>query len=312
MNRRFREWMVRNCLATAANTLLFATLAGLFAQDASVEAPAVRPPRRGPTSVRGINRHEPKPIPGVGQLRGGYSPCLTADLKTIVFANWLSRKTEYDLYLATRDEVDEPFGPAERIEGAVTTWTDACPTLSADGLEIVYISADDADPKEMPKLLRATRPDLKSPFSQAQELPLPRIDAARQRLASPQFMDKLRLKFCLIESETVRTVRVASRPQDDAPFKTLELLPLQNPWPLWWVSADALRAYTGIDEGICLSYRDATDEEFGPIEVVVPANVVGKIDGPVWLAPQEDVVFYCSPGDQGRPDAGRHLMMVAF
>lgn len=38
---------------------------------------------------------------------------------------------------------------------------------------------------------------------------------------------------------------------------------------------------------------------------------VGKIDGPIWLAPQEDVVFFCSPG--GDPSGGsRRLMMVAF
>jgi hypothetical protein len=312
MKRCIQKSLLGGCLVAGA--LLPVTGERLSAQDGFIEAPAlaVRPPRRGPPSVRGLKLHEPKPIPGVGQLRAGYSPCLNADLKTIVFANWLSRKTEYDLYLATRDKADEPFGEAERIVGAVTAWTDAYPALLSDGLEIVYISADDAHPEKMPKLLHVTRPDLKSPFSQAEELPLPHVDLTRQRLSHPQFMDKLRLKFCLIESETVRTVRIASRPKADAPFKSLELLPLENPWPIWWISSDGLRAYTGINEGICLAYRKSTNDEFGPMEVVLPAKVVGTIDGPIWLAAQEDVVFYCSLGKPGQPDAGRHLMMVAF
>lgn len=272
---------------------------------------AVRPARKGPPSVRGLKLHEPQPVPGVGQLRRAYGPCLTADLKTIVFANWFARKTEYDLYLATRESVDEPFGPARLIDGAVTSWTDSWATLRPDGLELIYTSADDAHPTRMPKLMRSTRPDANSPFTQAEELPLPGVDARRWRVFNPQFVDKLRLKVCLIESDSVRTVRIATRPEEDSPFNTLALLPLENHWPLWWLSADGLRAYAGVDDGICMSYRKSPLDGFGPMEVVAPAKVVGKTDGPVWLPPQEDVVFYCSPGDD--PSGGsRHLMMVAF
>lgn len=308
-----RRWTAVTCFMMASSAVLVAPPAGASAQEPLTDVPALanRPPRRGPPSVRGLKLHEPTPIPGVGQLRRAFSPCLTADLKTIVFANWLGRKTEYDLYLATRSSVDEPFGPAGRIEGTVTPWTDAYPTLSADGLELIYLSADDAHPRTLPKLLRSTRPHSQAPFSQAKELPLAGIGASR-RLANPQLIDHLRLKVCVIDSETKRSVRVASRVQADAAFKSTKVLPLENPWPLWWISADGLRAYTGVDEGICISFRDSIDADFSPMEVVVPANVVGKIDGPIWLAPQEDVAFYCSPGIQGRPDAGRHLMMIAF
>lgn len=286
---------------------------GLFAQDAPVDPPAlaVRPPRKGPPLVRGLKLHEPRPIPGVGQLRRAFAPCLAADLKTIVFANWFSRKTEYDLYLATRESANEPFGPARLIDGAVTSFTDSWPALSPDGLELIYTSADDAHPTTMPKLMRSTRPDAKSPFSRAEEVPLPRVDTRRWRIFNPQFVDKLRLKVCLIESDTVRTVRLATRPKEQTPFETLELLPLENHWPLWWISSDKLRAYTGADTGICMAYRKSRLDEFGPMVVVVPAKVVGKIDGPIWLAPQEDIVCYCSPGDD--PSGGsRHLMMAAF
>lgn len=293
------------CLATAVGGFVL-WAGGLFAQETGSPALAVRPPRQGPPSVRGLELHAPLPVPGIGQLRGAYSPCLTADLKTLVFANWRSAKTGYDLYLATRESVDAPFGPAKRIEGTVTSWTDAYPALSPNGLDLVYVSSDDGHAEKKHKLMRSKRPDAESPFSQSEEFRLTRIDASRWRVASPQFLDDLQLKFCLIESETVRSVRIASRRNAREPFKTLELLPLENHWPIWWISSDGMRAYTGIDQGICLAYRNSPLDEFGPMHVIVPAKIIGKVDGPIWVAPQEDVLFYCSPTE------GRHLMMVAF
>lgn len=278
------------------------------------EAPvlSLRPSRRGPPSVPGLARFKPQPVPGVGCMLRAYSPCLSADLKTIVFANWFGRKTEYDLYLATRNAPDGPFGPVDQIEACVTPWTDAWPALSADGLELIFVSSDDAHPNTPPKLFRSRRPRLGAAFPEPEELSLPGIDASRMRLSNPQFVDSLRLKFCLIESPTTRTIRVASRADKHSPFKKVEKLPLENHWLLWWISADGLRAYAPIEEGIGMTYRESVDAEFGPIEVALPADVIGKIDGPIWLSPQEDVIFYCAPGEKGRPDGGRHLMVMAF
>jgi hypothetical protein len=148
MMRNFGKQFATAAMSTAASVLLFAMTGVALAQDVEVDPPtlAVRPPRKAP-SVPGLEKRKPQPVPGVGQLRRTYSPCLSADLKTIVFANWFERKTEYDLYIARRENVGEPFGKAERIESAVTPWTDAYPALSADGLELVYISVDDAHPR---------------------------------------------------------------------------------------------------------------------------------------------------------------------
>ncbi len=297
-------------LTMAASALALIWPGDLLAQ--LTEQSAAARPAQGLASVPGLKPGERKPIPGVGQLQRAYSPCLTADLKTIVFANWMNRKTEYDLYLATRNAVDEPFGPAERIEACVTPWTDANPALSADGLELIYVSSDDAHPQTPPKLLRSRRPKQGMPFGAPEELQISGISASRARFSNPQFIDSRRLKFCLIESEAFRTVRLASRADERAPFKTAETLPLDNHWPLWWISADGLRAYASVEEGIVLSARDSPEAPFAPMEVVIPTSVIGKIDGPIWLAPQEDVIFYCAPGEQGRPDGGRHLMMIAF
>jgi hypothetical protein len=233
-------------------------------------------------------------------------------LRTIIFANWKSRETEYDLYIAQRNVADEPFGPAKRIEACVTRWTDASPALSADGLELVYVSSDDAHPAMPPKLLYSRRSRREDEFSMPKELSFPGVDASRQRLSNPQFLDSRRLKFCLIESEAVRTVRLAVRADEGSPFKSAEVLPLDNHWLLWWVSADGLRAYASVEEGIGLAYRDSPDAPFGTMEIAIPAKVIGKVDGPIWVTPQEDAIFYCAPGEKGRPDAGRHLMVIVF
>lgn len=300
------------CWALAAGAPM-ATIRVAAGQDSpAATALSARPPRGSAPSVPNLARLSPRLVPGVGQLQRAYSPCLTADLKTIVFANWMHRQTEYDLYIATRKAVDEPFGPAERIEACVTPWTDANPALSVDGLELVFVSSDDANPATPPKLLRSRCPKRGAPFGGPEEVKIPGVESSRSRFSNPQFIDARRLKFCLIESDALRTVRLAERADDRSPFKTLARLPMANHWPLWWISADGLRAYASVEAGIVLSVRQSAEAPFGPLETVIPASVIGKIDGPIWLAPQEDVIFYCAPGDEGRPDAGRHLMMIAF
>lgn len=312
-------WIKRGArLQTTASCSMLAALVLAIIHDAAAQDQAVEPavlsvrPPRGSASIPGLRPLKPTPVPGVGQLLRAYSPCLSADLKTIVFANWKSRETEYDLYIAKRAVVDQPFGPAERIEACVTRWTDASPALSADGLELIYVSSDDAHPATAPKLLRARRSQAKDEFSAPEELVLPGVDALQQRVSNPQFLDKHGLKFCLIESQAVRTVRLAGRADAEEPFKTAEMLPVDNPWPQWWISGDGLRAYASVEEGIGMAFREATSKPFGPMQIAIPAKVIGKTDGPIWLAPQEDAIFYCAPGEQGRPDAGRHLMMIAF
>lgn len=300
---------IPSVVAMAGLALLMAASApaGEKPSDTGKETSSPRMP-----TIPGLKPLTPQRIPGVGHLRGGNSPCLTADLKMIVFANWKDHATEYDLYQATRDKIERPFAAPTRIETTVTPWTEAYAALSADGLELVYISVDDLHPEKMPKLCRSIRSDRKLPFGRTSELSLPAIDAARRRLSNPQFIDHQRLKLCLIESPAVRTVLTAARGKAGAPFETIDVLPLVNHWPLWWLSADGLRAYANTEQGICVSVRGSPDARFGAMTVVVPPQVTGMVDGPIWLPPQEDVVFYCSAGADPKPGDWRNLWMVAF
>lgn len=279
---------------------------------AAPAALAVRPARPLVPSVPGLEPLTPRLVLGLERLQGAFSPCLTADLKTIVFANWKSRKTEYDLYLAARDSVGEPFDKPQLIEACVSPWTEAFPALSADGLELIYVSVDDAHPSVAPKLLRATRMNSGSPFSKPSELTLPGLDGVHQRLSSPQLIDVRRLKVNMVGPGDDRSVRVATRSGPGAAYIALDVLPMGNAWPLWWIAADALRAYGATPDGLCLCHRKSFDETFGAPEVVASSKRLGAMDGPVWLVPHEDVVFYCS-GGPGKPRGeSRYLWMAAF
>ena len=78
--------------------------------------------------IAGRNRNVP--LPGFEGLENAYSPCLSADLKTIVFGHLTDGKTWFDLYIATRDKVEEPFGPPRLLLGCQSDELDAYPALS--------------------------------------------------------------------------------------------------------------------------------------------------------------------------------------
>lgn len=87
---------MKYCRSTLALLLWLLMGLAVASGDEETQAPAlaVRPPRKGPPALRGLKLHKPQPIPGVGQLRRAFAPCLTADLKTIVFANWFDTFVE--------------------------------------------------------------------------------------------------------------------------------------------------------------------------------------------------------------------------
>ena len=92
-------------------------------------------------------------------------------------------------------------------------------------------------------------------------------------------------------------------------------MPFVNTWPQWFVVPSGLRAFHGAPDGLYVTARDSVQSGF-PAEVrILDASVTGPIDGPIWVTPQEDVVFYVSPGPGLEPgpydmDKGRKLWML--
>ena len=70
-------------------------------------------------------------------------------------------------------------------------------------------------------------------------------------------------------------------------------------------------------EGLFVAARPHVKGTFCEPVRFLEVSVTGPIDGPIWVAPQEDVVFYVSPGPGKKPglgpgDKGRKLWMLRF
>jgi hypothetical protein len=275
----------------------------------------IRAARPQVPSVPGLKEGKPAQIPGLEAIDPGYSPCLSPDLKTIVYAAMPDLVTFYDLYVATRDDVTKPFGPPKLIRSCQSRQADVSPTLSPDGWELIF-----AREGPRPQFFHATRESASAEFGAPKLLKIPGYEPAKkQRVERPQFLDPLHIIFCFVDVESnVRKMVVAERSRPEGPFGPPQRMPsLSNAWPPWFLSANGLRAYYGTEEGLFVAARPHPDATFGEPIKILEASVTGPLDGLIWVAPQEDVVFYVSPGPGKKPglgpgDKGRKLWMVRF
>jgi hypothetical protein len=99
-------------------------------------------------------------------------PHLTADGLTIYFASnriWIGSMGALDIWVATRPDLDSPFGSPRNVVELNSTGTDASPSLTADGLTIYFHSDRPGGAGDM-DLWVATRPDTSSPFGTPENL----------------------------------------------------------------------------------------------------------------------------------------------
>ena len=119
--------------------------------------------------------------------------------------------------------------------------------------------------------------------------------------------------FAVIPSgEDRRTIFRTSRAQRGEEFAAFEPVEFPDGRPPYFVSPDGLRAYFGSPEGLYLAVRVTVHKTFRNPVLFVRASACGPIEGPVWLTPAEDVVFYCSPGPGQAPGSARRMWMMQF
>jgi hypothetical protein len=104
----------------------------------------------------------PQPLTALNSAQDDSDPELRADALEIVFHSNRQGTTGYDLYHSVRATTAEPFPPAVLLGNVNTMGDEIGPSLSADGLTLLYSDGFD--------IYYATRPDIAAPFTSGQPL----------------------------------------------------------------------------------------------------------------------------------------------
>jgi len=115
----------------------------------------------------------PALVPGMNIAVPGrdFEPRLSPDELTVYFARVTLTTTPpwgYDLYVATRSSVSDPFGEAVRLDELDTPAIEADPFISADGLTLFFAS-DRGRASQNTRIFFAMRSSLLDSFSSSQE-----------------------------------------------------------------------------------------------------------------------------------------------
>ena len=273
------------------------------------------PPRPKVPSVPGLKKQKPKLVPGLEHMDPAFSPTLTGDLRTIAFGHmgyWTDKedwRNGYDLFTATRADVSRPFGELQRIQSTSSRDLEAYPTLSPDGRELVFVRSD-----KLPRLFCTARDSTSSPFGEVEPWTVSKLEPTKtQRVQRPQFVSDLSVAFFLVSTDGQdRSIWTVERSAPRGKFEAPRQFPISNLWPSYFIMEGGLRAYFGSPKGIFIVARSSKDEPFGEGVPLINADVAGPIEGTIWVAPQEDVIFYCSPGPGEKPGSARRLWMIRF
>ncbi|MGO8752628.1 MAG: DUF4339 domain-containing protein [Thermoguttaceae bacterium] len=278
----------------------------------------IRPPRREGTAVErvfpgphppsllpGLSLRAPQLVPGLEDIEPAFTPTLTADMRTVVFSAKCDPGNDYDLFEATREDVSRPFGRPRLIEWCASPAMDAWPSLASDGLELVFLRKTNP-----PALWRATRQTRRDPFDAPQAVILPQAEIASRELGPAQWLDSLHFLVRTTYASWNLSLRIAERTRADGPFGSLRRIRFYNPLPIYFLSADRLRAYAGGPNGIFLTARASEDAEFDEGTIIASDSLTGPIDDQIWVSPQEDLIVYCSPGPGNKPGSARKLWII--
>jgi hypothetical protein len=270
-----------------------------------VHKPVSRPKRPQVPTLANVRKGHRVPLPGFETVETAFSPTLTADLKTIVYAK-MHGKSGYDLFIATRNDVNKPFENHKRIAACSSAETDAFATMSPDGLDLVFMRSD-----AHPRLFHSTRNSTTASFGPPGPVEIANFDSELIEGFLPQLISDLDLIF-LIHSDVVGGVEFlqASRKSRDDVFKTPRPVLFADPTPPYRMTSDLLRAYFGWKNGIWMTSRRSLTELFDPSHAEIPAEVTGEIDGPIYVSPQEDIFIFCGPTPGKKLGESRRLWVV--
>jgi len=303
-------------LALAATCVLWATRRPRGVKPRTIKPPrtdeatltAIRARRPTPPTIPGLPERVPQLVPGLEGIDPAFTPCLTPDLRTIVFSSIGDQGTGYDLYEATRGDSSRPFDKPRLIQACVSPATDARPTLSPDGLELIFRRTT-----HPPQLWRTTPESRSSEFPTPQRLALPEREIAGRTLGPPQLVDRFHLLVTATHHESqVCSILLAKRPSQSSAFGSLRRVRFYHPARVYFLAADRLRAYAGGAEGLLVASRKSEEDGFDEGTLIAPASVTGPVEDQIWVAPREDLIVYSSPGPGQKIGTSRKLWAIRF
>jgi WD40 repeat protein len=248
------------------------------------------------------------PIPGFEKLTDCYSLCLSPDLKQIYFGRSVEPKTGMDLYVASRESVEEPFGTPVVIESTVSPETDAYPAISPDGLELYFVRSD-----ANPMIWVTRRTDPAAAFGKPEKWTICQEGDTTSRVGTPQVISADRVIFSRINPERGTREVWGCQRTSGTQFSNPELYSAPAGNPTVFFNPDGQRAYYGgVKEGFFLLWRPNLTAPLSAPDKLLNGEATGPIDGTIWVAPQEDALFYCSPGPGQSPGSGRKFWVIGF
>ena len=246
-------------------------------------------------------------IPGVGQWPWGKCPSLSRTLCQLVFLAPFEGANQ--IFLCSRQQLDEPFGTPEPILTDVEGAKDF-PSLSADGLELIFCRV--GEPIEV---WHTRRPALDAAFEAPQKLQLTGLETEGLHLDGCRWCGPNAIQLCTGDSGyTFRKQFIVARKSASDSFELNEQLPFANPWLRYAVTKKRNRAYVITESGILLTARRDLPSQFITPEVLVSKEITGPVDEQayVFIAPEEDVLFFMGPGAASTNWEDNRLWAVRF
>ena len=260
---------------------------------------AAMSPKPTVESIPGQRIAQARSIPGLESVNG-FAPTLNAKLTSIVYTAQSSEGTErhFDLWMARREQVTSSFQKSELIASCTTTDDETDPTLAPNGLELIFVRKSSTG---VTQLCRCVRESLGLSFNDPMAIEIPELPASETSLVeSPQIVsdggDLLFRVRSRVSIEAAAEYFICSRRGLDQPFEAARKLPVFVKDARHFVSSDGLRAFIARYHGFQLCSRPTSNAPFSPpapIERLSALNI-GRSEGPYWISPAEDFLFYCS------------------
>ena len=257
-----------------------------------MKAPTVDPP------TLDIPVGEAMLVPGLVTETSASSPSLSADMLKIAYLK--PTRGQDDLYIAERAAKDLPFQKPVKLKCSTPANEQFC-SLSADGTRLLFTIQGEAS-----KLHLALSSD---GFATSQPIQFEGLDVANDNVDNAEWLTVNTFKFATGDPKyTRRKQYVAELDSEPTMAHVKSEIPLQNSWPRMHFSADLKRGYFADKTGILITAAKAEMDEFGMGLILFDPTIIGSVDealdDPVFVVPQEDVIFYSGPGPASGKNKG--------